>query len=282
MDYQLQQARLADVSLAYLDRGRGAPVILAHGGGPTDFRTWGAQIEPLAAHYRVIAYSRRYHYPNPWLGDVADVNAIATHAADLASLIAALDLGRVHLVGFSFGADIALRFAVEYPHLLRSMILVEPGLFSWLVTLTGGAELFAAFATALRPAKTAVQAGEVDTGLRLWLDSFMGLGALDQLPASVVGRIMDNIRLIGFEPMVLSDITGEITRQEAAAIRNPALLLTGDESAAMFRLVMDELARWLPLAHRVMIPRASHLLHVMNPDEFNAAVLAFLAGQVHS
>jgi pimeloyl-ACP methyl ester carboxylesterase len=279
MTDNLKHVAVGDTRLAYLQRGRGAPVVLLHGGGATDYRTWGGQIEPLAARYRVIAYSRRYHYPNAWPDDGAAVNDLAAHAADLSALITTLDLGRVHLVGFSFGADVALRFAAEYPQQLRALILVEPGLFSWLAALPGGAALFAAFAAALRPAREAVRAGDVATGMRLWLDSFMGQGALDRLPAAAVGRIRDNARLIGFEPATLADIAGEITHEEAAAIRAPSLLLSGDASAAMFHLVMDELAGRLPHARRVTIPQADHLLHLMNPEAFNAALLHFLDGR---
>lgn len=279
MQFNYQVVQASEVSLAYVEQGRGDPVIFLHGSGPTDLRTWAAQIEPFAARYHAIAYSRRYHYPNPWVGDGSDVNSLHAHAADLAALIAALELGRVHLVGLSFGADIALRFAVDNPRLLRTVVLAEPALFSWLVTLPGGAEMFAGFARAIVPAKAAVRDGEVETGMRLWLDSFMGSGALDQLPAATVDRIKANIRLLSFEPTALSDITGEITREEAVAIRAPVLLLAGEESPPMFKLVMDELERHLPQTERVEIARASHLLHSMNPVDFNTAVLTFLGQQ---
>lgn len=276
MNYQFKEARAGEITMAYVERGHGTPVVFVHGGGPTDLRTWVAQIEPFGEHYRAIAYSQRYHYPNPWIGDGADVNSLPTHAADLAAFITTLGFGPVHLVSLSFGADIALRFATEYPHLVRTATLVEPALFSWLVTLPGGAALFDEFARAMLPAKAAVRAGDLMTGIRLWLDSFMDSGALDQLPTTTVDRIMVNIRLLAFEPTAPGDISGEITRENASAIRAPVLLLNGDESPLMFKLVMDELQRHLPHAERIEISTASHLLHIQNPVDFNAAVLRFL------
>jgi pimeloyl-ACP methyl ester carboxylesterase len=68
MQYEFKEIRMGDISLAYIEQGQGTPVIFVHGGGPTDLRTWGQQIEPFAEHFRVIAYSQRYHYPNAWAG----------------------------------------------------------------------------------------------------------------------------------------------------------------------------------------------------------------------
>jgi pimeloyl-ACP methyl ester carboxylesterase len=45
----------------------------------------------------------------------------------------------------------------------------------------------------------------------------------------------------------------------------------------MFSLVTQELAPYPPNAEGAQISGASHLLHVMNPDAYNAIVLAFLA-----
>jgi pimeloyl-ACP methyl ester carboxylesterase len=83
----------------------------------------------------VIAYSQRYHYPNAWIGDGSDINSTSVHAGDLAALIVSLRLGRVHLIGSSYGSDIVLRLAVEHSELVRTLVVAEPALFSWLVTL---------------------------------------------------------------------------------------------------------------------------------------------------
>src|SRR6266498_1583759 len=48
------------LSFAYVDEGSGTPVVLVHG-SVSDYREWSKQMSQLARHYRVIAYSRRYH-----------------------------------------------------------------------------------------------------------------------------------------------------------------------------------------------------------------------------
>lgn len=277
MRYQFQYVRLNDVSLAYIEHGCGAPVALVHGGGPTDLRTWEGQIEAFAACVRVIAYSQRYHYPNPATGDLAGIASTRMHARDLADLITALGAGRVHLVGFSFGADIALRLAADRPDLARTLTITEPPLRSWLATLPGGAELLAQRAAAILPAKHAVQNGDLEQGARLFIDGLMGNGVFDRLPPSARRRILDNAHLIGVEPTEIDATSAEdITRNEAATIQAPTLMITGDASPPMFLLVSRELARCLPNAEWVQIRGASHLLHVTHPREYNAIVLGFL------
>ena len=51
------------ITLHYTEAGKGTPVIFAHG-SLSDGGYWTDQIGPFAEHYRAIAYSRRYNYPN--------------------------------------------------------------------------------------------------------------------------------------------------------------------------------------------------------------------------
>src|SRR5512132_4091069 len=116
--------------LHYIEQGMGDAVVLVHGGGATDMRTWGAQIDPFAQHYRVVAYSLRYHYPNAWVGDGSDY-ATVVHANDLAGLIQALQLAPAHIVSSSYGGDIALLMTHQKPQWVRTLVLGEPPLTAW-------------------------------------------------------------------------------------------------------------------------------------------------------
>ena len=60
-----------------------------------DYRAWQPQMEALASRYRVISYSRRYHYPNANPLTSANHSALVD-AADLAHFTAALKLGAAH------------------------------------------------------------------------------------------------------------------------------------------------------------------------------------------
>ena len=167
--------------LHYAAYGTGAPVVFVHG-GVTDWRTWAMQIEPFAQHYHVVVYSLRYHYPNAWSGTGADYST-ALHTQDLAALIGTLGLAPSHIVGSSFGADIALWLAHEHPELVRTLVLGEPGLESWLQQLRARDPA----AQSLPPstwdaAGRAVRQGDTDAGVRLFVGEVLGPLAFDSLP----------------------------------------------------------------------------------------------------
>jgi len=56
------------------------------------------------------------------------------------------------------------------------------------------------------------------------------------------------------------------------------LIITGENTIRIHRLVNEELARLLPNAKRAMIPNAGHGSPRENPQRFNEAVLNVLAG----
>ena len=71
--------------LALSVRGRGPDVVLVHG-SLGDYRQWSAIGEQLEPNYRVIAVSRRYHWPNP--PPHSDINyTYDAHSADLQLLL---------------------------------------------------------------------------------------------------------------------------------------------------------------------------------------------------
>jgi len=261
--------------LHYADQGSGPPLVLVHG-SLSDGRTWRAQIEPMAQHYRVIAYSRRYHYPNAWTDDGARYTA-AQHVEDLAALIDGLDLGRVHLLASSYGAYLALLFARRDPARVRSLVLGEPPILSWLAALPGGAPLLAQFVMDVwEAARRAFQDGDAPQGVRLFLDAVVGSGTFDRLPPQVRASLMANAPELAAETRS-PDLFPGLECDDLRAITIPGLLLNGERSPAMFHLITERLAHCLPGAERVIVPNASHAIHQDNPTVYNKTVLDFLA-----
>jgi pimeloyl-ACP methyl ester carboxylesterase len=261
--------------LEYVEAGAGEPLVFVHG-SLEDLRIWWRQVEPFSARYRVVAYSRRYHYPNAVPADGAKYSA-ALHADDLAGLIGELGLAPAHLVTSSFGGCVALQLAAARPELVRSLVLAEPPLMPWLERIPGGAPLAAAFlADAWEPAQRAFREGHFEQGVRSFLDGVVGRGAFDCLSPSGRRMVMDNAPEMKAETQA-QDFFPRLGCRDVTAIDRPALLLTGELSPRMFHLIIDELARCLPQSVTAVIPGASHAIHVGNPQVYNDAVLEFLA-----
>ena len=90
---------------------------------PGEFE-WANLAAALGPGYRCILPDLRGHgrsefRPTATTGDVV--------RADLRYLIEHLDLGRPHIVGFSYGAEIALTLELDNPGTARSLVLISPG-----------------------------------------------------------------------------------------------------------------------------------------------------------
>lgn len=269
-----QSIRLNGTELTYLEQGTGTAVVFVHG-SLDDLRSWRYQMEPFAARYRAVAYSRRYHYPNPWTGDGSDY-AAQLHADDLAALIKTLDLAPAHLVTSSYGGNIALYLTAQRPELVRSLVLCEPPLLPWLAHIEGGAALWDDFVQRVwLPARRAFAAGDLEAGARAFLDGVMGRPTFEHLNPRARAMIMDNAAEMRAETLA-NNYFPPFTCEDAGHIAQPVLLLKSELGPRVFHLIVDELCRCLPHAVCGLIPGASHAMHVGNPGAFNAGVLEFL------
>lgn len=269
--------RVNDVDLAYVEQGRGEPVVLIHG-FLHDYRVWSAQISELSKHYRVIAYSMRYRWPNKTRDNHSDVSSSADKD-DLAALIQALKLGRAHLVGHSGGAALALHVAHDHPELVSSMVLGEPGMAAM---LAGNPEARQPFTPELiLEIRQAYEKGNVDTALELVVNAVLGKeGTPDSLPPWLRQILLDNswqlTRL--WNPRALRR---SITCEHARRIKAPALLLGGDRSTKFAQLSLDALQQCMPASERAVLHNSSHGLELENPAGFNDIVLKFLKRHVN-
>ena len=288
MDQQAEERLIAGYQFHCIQRGEGQPVLFVHG-SVSDHRTWQTQIEAFGRHYRAIAYSRRYHWPNQPIAKGADY-AMCGQVNDLEAMIVSLGVGPIHLVGHSYGAFIALLLACRRPDLLRSLVLAEPPVVTLLVSNPPKAlEILRLLATrprtaaalmnfgarGLGPATDAFKAGDVEKGLRLFGTAVLGREAFQKLTDQRLREMRDNLILAEFLGSGFVPVDPGAVRR----IEYPALLVTGARSPALFHRLTDMLEELLPRALRVEIAQASHSMHEDNAPAFNAAVLAFLAGR---
>src|SRR5205807_1518189 len=74
-----------------------------------------------------------------------------------------------------------------------------------------------------------------------------------------------------------SDPHPNLSKDKVRRLRMPILIVTGENTIRIHKLVNEELARLLPKAERATIPKAGHGSARENPQAFNEAVLKFLA-----
>jgi pimeloyl-ACP methyl ester carboxylesterase len=103
------------------EEGQGPPVALLHGVG-ADHLLWNSLVPLLAARFRVLAPDLRGHGRTPApTGSRIDFDELE---ADVTGLFVGRGASPVHLVGHSGGAELALRYALDFPDRVRSLVLI--------------------------------------------------------------------------------------------------------------------------------------------------------------
>ncbi len=108
-----------DIELYFEEAGNGIPFILLHGNGEngTYFKH---QMDYFSKSYRVIAIDTRGHGKSP-RGTAAFT--MEQFAEDLNCFFEQHNIQKAILLGFSDGANIAMKFALKYPGKLLALIL---------------------------------------------------------------------------------------------------------------------------------------------------------------
>lgn len=101
---EVKRVRVNGADLAYVEQGRGTPVVFVHGSAG-DWRIWEFQRPAVSSRYRFVAYSRRYHWPSTWAGDGKDYSQ-PVHVDDLVGFLKAIGAGPVVREAVSSGNDI--------------------------------------------------------------------------------------------------------------------------------------------------------------------------------
>ena len=267
--------QIEGTQLEYIEQGQGEPVVLVHG-TLGDYRSWALQMDEFAERYRVISYSRRYHYPNECSGDETDYSA-ALHADDLAAFITGLGLKSAHVVGTSYGAYTALLLAARYPERVRAMVLGEPPILPLLEHHPEGRTHRDDFLSNIwRPAEELMHQGKTENAVRVFVDGVVEEGAFDQFPSEVRNLILDNTCEFKAETSS-SGFWTPFTCEDATQVKTSTLLLTGDKSLKWLQLIVDELERCMPNNESVRVPETTHEVTSDNPAAYNEIVLDFLA-----
>jgi non-heme chloroperoxidase len=263
MPDNLKNIEINGRQLHYIEQGEDGqqpPVIFIHG-GLDDYRCWQFQVDSFSRKYHTISYSRRFAYPNRWMGNVALDNTVEDNAKDLAQLIRKLDLAPAHLVGASYGAFIALYCVSKNPELAKTMILNEPPIMQFLArsSIKEDAELLQRFRTrVLSPTQNASRVRDFRKAAQVAIDGIMEIeNYFGQLPEEGKQSLIDNSKSI--ESELESTISTSYTTEDVKQVTTiPTLLVKGELSPKYFLRIVDILSDNMPNSEQIVIPNVSH------------------------
>jgi pimeloyl-ACP methyl ester carboxylesterase len=269
----MQTLRVNGYDMAYLEVGRGAPLVCVHG-TLGDFRTWSAVLGPLSKKYRVIAVSLRHFFPEHWDG-VGNDYLMTQHVADMIAFIEQIEPRPVNLMGHSRGGHVSFRVAQQRPDLLRKLVLAEPGgdLDPSFDATTGGRP---PAAVRFGEAAARVASGDIDGGLKIFFEAVEGEGAWSHLPAAPKQQLRDNaFTLIG----QVGENRKPYAKADAQSIRTPTLFIGGSDTTGSLAAVHRALAPHVPGARTAMVADAAHWMFEHAPQKYCEIVLKFLTDE---
>ncbi len=246
----LAQLRRNGTGIHYETHGAGAPILLTHGVGAT-CRMWDEQVEEFTDRYRLILWDLPGHGQSEPSRRPVTANSLTR---DILAILNAAEASSAVLVGLGAGGLIALRAWQELGERVRALVLIGtmPGLRNgparqiW----NGQVEEFAAAVE--RDGLDALEGGaEVDPRLH---SCPLGLAAAARA-------------------ILTQNDEGALPWLDTIDV--PALIIVGSEdkpnlSAAHF------MARAIPGAHEIVIPRANHAANIHKAAAVNAAIRDFL------
>ena len=246
-------------NIAFRREGAGDPVLLFHGGGPATAESWAQVVPALSPWYEVSVMDRRGRGASRPIQDYS----LELEFDDLTAVVDALG-GRVHLVGHSSGARVAM-LAASRGLDVRSLTLYEAPL-----GLAETGEMF-------ERVEELVADGDAEAALEHFLAEIATpdeLAMLRSLP-EVWTRMVDTIPFAPQEAAALGTL--DVDAAVTARIEVPVLLLVGElTDSPQFLDGLDEVEAALPDVRRVTIPGQRHLANAFAPDALAGAVREFL------
>lgn len=255
--------------------GSGRPVVLIHG-WPLSSASWSAQTQVLAqAGHRVVAYDRRGFGQSGKNGRDYDYDTLA---ADLDGVLAELDLREAVLVGFSMGGgEVARHLANHGAERVRGVVFaaaVPPYLLKTDDNPDGPL--------------TQAKADEMEQGLRASREKFFDQFTIDFFSAKGQLKVSEAQRQQAIALCLQSDQDAALGCMKAFAttdfradlqkIRVPTLVLHGDSDATVpFEGSGRRTHEAIEGSQLTVLKDAPHGCNLSHADEFNRALLAFLA-----
>lgn len=240
------------VRLYYEDRGSGPAVLLTHGYSSTS-QMWRGQVAAFKDRYRIVVWDMRGHGESDYPPDPA-LYSTAHTVADMAAVLDECGVDRAVIGGLSLGGYSTLAFHLAHPERCGALLLCDTG---------PGFKRDESRLAWNERAKTRAVTLERE-----------GLAALGAGAEVKQAKHRDASGLAHAARGMLAQENSDVYHS-LPGIDKPALVVVGDNDTP-FLAAADLMVAKIPGCEKAVVSKAGHSSNIDNPDEFNAAVGAFL------
>ncbi|GJH25328.1 alpha/beta fold hydrolase [Caballeronia novacaledonica] len=262
--------RRGGVRLAYERAGAGPLAVFLHGVGGNR-SNWRGELERLGGAYCCVAWDARGYGDSD---DPGETLVLDDFALDLEALLDHLGAERAHVVGLSMGGFIAQSFYMRCPQRVATLTLAATSAGANLLT---AAEREDFLAKRLRPLEAGHSIAEIAPGL---VDVLAGKRA----DAAIRERLrlsLTALRPESYKQALRALVTTDF-RQALPSIEVGTLVVTGDDDRVFALSESEYLAQHIAGSRLTVIEGAGHLCNIEAPEEFAAALSAFLSSERNS
>jgi 3-oxoadipate enol-lactonase len=255
-------------NLYYETAGEGTPLVFVHAGF-LDSRMWDDQFQLFAKGKRVIRYDVR------GFGRSSTPSEEYSDAEDLFALLKHLNIENTSILGNSNGGRIALDFASVHPTMVKSLILVSPGIRGY---KTSGLEEDREWDELDKRENLqglATSENRIDDAVNMDLEIWApAQGATSK--SLILEMATANSHIHKNPPYKLQKSPEPTAFTKLNQIRAPTILIVGDRDVKAMQTMTKRLHQLIPGSKLSIIRGADHIANMSRPEEFNAIVSSFL------
>lgn len=242
-------------------------VVSLHASASTGHQ-WRSLQRRLAGRYRVLAPDLYGSGDSPRWPDERELS-LADEVTLLQPVLEAAGES-FHLVGHSYGGAVALRAALASPGRIRSLVLIEPVLFSVLLAEDPGQPAAREIIAVRDETIAAADRGALESAAERFVGYWTGPGGWAGMPSATRAAAARAMPVVRGE---WSALFAEATPLSAySCLGIPTLYLVGSQSPASSRGVARLLTQALPDVTTVELAEAGHLAPLTHPDIVNAVI----------
>ena len=252
-----------DMEMNYREEGSGFPLVLIHGLNG-DLTGWTLVIPEFAKHFRTLAIDVRGHGES---GKPDQPYSIKEFSQDLREFLSQMRIAQAHILGLSMGGAIAQQLALDYPQVVRTLILIST---------------FSHVDDPCRKAFTLLRQALATGGYPAFFDEVVRLAFTPRYIAANPQAIADlkEKRIRINSPAAIGRATDACLafdlRDQIARIPHPTLIVSGQEDVFTPIHLAEEIHKAIRNSEWKILEGVGHNLYIEKASEMVPLVLEFL------